>query len=538
MADVQIVDLNPKLSPDGTELLEIQENGAGGPGTSYYTPLSNLIGPQGPQGEKGDTGDTGPQGDPGPDGPQGVDGYSVLSGPQPPVNEGVDGDFWIDTVAWTIYGPKAAGVWGSPTSIVGPQGPQGIQGEKGDQGDAGSGYNLIRDETVANLNATSSGDHLVGDAYIMLDAGTVQPTGASQGTPVVADELVVWAADLYFVNYGPQEGVEGPQGPEGEAGKTILNGPNAPTAGDGIDGDFWLETTNNVLYGPKAGGIWAAGVSLVGPQGPQGVKGDQGDPGNDGSDGSDGAPGADGNTVLNGSGVPSPAFGEDGDYYINNDNSHLYGPKTAGSWGSSVSLIGPEGPQGLQGDPGDDGSDGVDGQTILNGTGVPSSGLGNNGDFYIDTAADAIYGPKAGGVWGGATSLIGPQGPAGADGADGNDGAQGDPGDPGEDGKSVLNGAGAPAGGTGVDGDFYIDTTNDDIYGPKTGGAWGAPTSLIGPQGIQGDQGVKGDTGDTGPAGQDGADGADGADGKTYYSGAALPDPAGYTDGDLFMVTS
>lgn len=35
----------------------------------------------------------------------------------------------------------------------------------------------------------------------------------------------------------------------------------------------------------------------------------------------------------------------------------------------------------------------------------------------------------------------------------------------------VLNGAGAPAGGLGNNGDWYADTTNKHIY-VKTGGAW------------------------------------------------------------------
>lgn len=43
--------------------------------------------------------------------------------------------------------------------------------------------------------------------------------------------------------------------------------------------------------------------------------------------------------------------------------------------------------------------------TILNGTGAPNAGLGNDGDFYIDTAAVAIYGPKNTGAWGSGTSL-------------------------------------------------------------------------------------------------------------------------------------
>ena len=47
---------------------------------------------------------------------------------------------------------------------------------------------------------------------------------------------------------------------------------------------------------------------------------------------------------------------------------------------------------------------------IRNGSGVPSSGLGNDGDFYLDTAATTLYGPKAAGAWGSGTSLIGPAG--------------------------------------------------------------------------------------------------------------------------------
>jgi len=60
----------------------------------------------------------------------------------------------------------------------------------------------------------------------------------------------------------------------------------------------------------------------------------------------------------------------------------------------------------------------------------------------------------------------------------------------GADGNTILSGDGAPAGGTGNNGDFYIDTTGYDLYGPKTGGAWGSGTSIVGPQGEQGTAGV------------------------------------------------
>lgn len=42
------------------------------------------------------------------------------------------------------------------------------------------------------------------------------------------------------------------------------------------------------------------------------------------------------------------------------------------------------------------------GETIHEGTGVPGSGLGSDGDYYKDTAASEYYGPKATGAWGSA----------------------------------------------------------------------------------------------------------------------------------------
>jgi outer membrane protein OmpA-like peptidoglycan-associated protein len=45
-------------------------------------------------------------------------------------------------------------------------------------------------------------------------------------------------------------------------------------AADGVLGDYWLNTSTNVLFGPKASSTWpATGTLLVGPQGPQGPQG-------------------------------------------------------------------------------------------------------------------------------------------------------------------------------------------------------------------------------------------------------------------------
>jgi len=49
---------------------------------------------------------------------------------------------------------------------------------------------------------------------------------------------------------------------------------------------------------------------------------------------------------------------------------------------------------------------GLSGRTTHYGTGAPAPGLGGDGDFYIDTAALDIYGPKAAGAWGSATPIV------------------------------------------------------------------------------------------------------------------------------------
>ncbi len=73
---------------------------------------------------------------------------------------------------------------------------------------------------------------------------------------------------------------------------------------------------------------------------------------------------------------------------------------------------GPKGDNGAAGSNGTNGTNGADGKTVLSGTGVPSNGLGSNGDFYIDTEEEEIYGPKVAGAWGAPTSLKGAEGSA------------------------------------------------------------------------------------------------------------------------------
>ncbi|HEY3019590.1 MAG TPA: hypothetical protein VGJ32_05320, partial [Solirubrobacteraceae bacterium] len=150
------------------------------------------------------------------------------------------------------------------------------------------------------------------------------------------------------------------------------------------------------------------------------------------------------------------------------------------------------------------GGGGGTGATILNGAGPPAAALGADGDFYIDTTADAIYGPKTAGAWGASTPLIGPQGPAGAAGAQG---AQGNPGPAGAQGPQGLQGdpgAAGPAGAQGPAGPV----------GPV------GPEGPLGPQGVQGPSGADGAPGAQGPVGPEGPQGDEGLPGGATFSQA------------------
>ncbi len=131
---------------------------------------------------------------------------------------------------------------------------------------------------------------------------------------------------------------------------------------------------------------------------------------------------------------------------------------------------------------------------------------------YALYAANGTPGPKGDKGDTGATGLQGIQGATGATGATGAAGA---------DGKTVSNGTSNPASGTGVNGDFYINTATNTLFGPKANGAWPSGVSLVGPTGATGAQGIQGATGATGPAGPRGDTGATGPQGPIGLTGQA-----------------
>lgn len=75
------------------------------------------------------------------------------SGP-PPATLGQNGDLYIDTSAFSIYGPKTGTGWGSGSSLIGPQGDKGDKGDQGEQGASGDGSGDL--VSTANLSDVAS----------------------------------------------------------------------------------------------------------------------------------------------------------------------------------------------------------------------------------------------------------------------------------------------------------------------------------------------------------------------------------------------
>ena len=150
---------------------------------------------------------------------------------------------------------------------------------------------------------------------------------------------------------GPQgePGTQGPVGPvgaTGDGGSVMLAGTGEPSTNFGSAGDFYIDLSSGNLYGPKTESGWGAPLSLSGPPGQDGQDGEDGNDGKDGADGQDGQDGqdgADGSQIFAGDGPPPNTIGDEGDYYLDTENYHLYGPKTGSSWGSFLNLQGPPG---------------------------------------------------------------------------------------------------------------------------------------------------------------------------------------------------
>lgn len=161
----------------------------------------------------------------------------------------------------------------------------------------------------------------------------------------------------------------------------IYDTTGAPSDVTGINGDYAIDSSAGILYGPKAGGSWPSGLDLNGADG-----------------------------VSNIFVQDSEPAGNDGDLWVKSSTGELY-KKASGSWGSALAdLTGPtgaSGANGANGSDGADGADGADGDPGLNWLGAWSGvtayavndGVSNNGSSYICTAAHTNQEPPNASYW-------------------------------------------------------------------------------------------------------------------------------------------
>ena len=149
----------------------------------------------------------------------------------PNATDGIDGDFYLDTLSSNLYGPKKKGKWPLPKNLVGPVGPQGPVGKQGSDGK-------------------------VGDKGVTTSSAGTQGTQGTQGI----------------------QGVQGASGPAGPSGPSGSQGPGGGSGGVGPQG----------TVGPAGS---PGGQGVPGTTGTTGARGPIGETGTVGADGPQGTAG-------------------------------------------------------------------------------------------------------------------------------------------------------------------------------------------------------------------------------------------------------
>ena len=277
---------------------------------------------------------------------------------------------------------------------------------------------IRNDATLIDVNSASL--LMISNAtnYIEVDTNGVISTNGSEFDMVYSMPLAIVITSsnaissiidkrtwLSILTVGPT----GPQGLRGFIGATGSQGPTGPQGTVFTWKGLWVSpgpyVVNNCVEYLHRGYICIAPAttqlptdtgywSLFADQGPTGPRGATGPTGPTGPSG--GPPGPTGPTGPSG-GPPGPT-------------------------GAASTITGPQGPTGPRGLTGPKGTNG-----ILNGQLTPpTSGIGEDGDYYFSTIMNYLYGPKAGGVWpSGYVAMVGPRGPQGIQGNRGNTGPQG-----------------------------------------------------------------------------------------------------------------
>jgi hypothetical protein len=216
--------------------------------------LTGLTGPAGNTGAQGPIGLTGPAGSQGIQGPTGatgaagVNGKMVLNGTTNPTNQGVDGDFYINTATNTLFGPKASGTWPSGISLVGSQGFTGSTGAAGAQG--------IQGPTGAT---GSTGPAPSGTGIVTVSSGTLQTPGALSGDVTTSASGLVTSIATGAVT--SDKLLDGTIATADLANSAVTNEKIAGVAGSKVSGNISGNATN--VTGTVAVGNGGTGATTI-----------------------------------------------------------------------------------------------------------------------------------------------------------------------------------------------------------------------------------------------------------------------------------
>lgn len=160
--------------------------------------------------------------------------------------------------------------------LLGPKGDKGEQGAAGLVGSAGTDGSVIysgEGEPAATVGTTS-------DYYLDVAAGMLYGPKVNEDNWTDTDGFSLKGVDGTDGTDGAN-GTDGSDGTDGTNGSKTLSGEGVPDAGLGNGGDYYLDKTNSVLYGPKASMLelgspesawWGAGLELKGADGNANVK--------------------------------------------------------------------------------------------------------------------------------------------------------------------------------------------------------------------------------------------------------------------------
>ncbi len=309
----------------------------------------------------------------------------------------------------------------------------------------------------------SSIDWSAGPYYIKSE---IDPTGGTSYLVAGTTQLLSVAYALYAEKSGTP-GATGPQGIQGLTGAAGTSITNTRVIGDSLY--ITLSTGQTLTAGYVRGATGAQGIQgltgaigATGAQGIQGLTGTTGAQGIQGLTGATGIQGIQGLTGATGTSITNTRVIGDSLYITLSTGQTLTAGYVRGATGAQgiQGLTGANGVQGIQGLTGATGQQGIQGLTGATGTSITNANVTGDSLYVILSTGQKL---TAGYV----------RGSAGIAGINGN---------------TILNGTIDPIVSQGNVGDFYLNTTTNSIYGPKTNSGWGNSTSLISSTGINNTQ--------------------------------------------------